>query len=204
MVRERVAPGGGRKSWGRVAPGEVDSPKGEGRVAPATCARRVRLAHASCPRAGRLARLCGRVAPFCARLASFCARLAHNCARLAPICARLAHALARLAAASGSSRPHDGATRDGDSPPGRPREGSGRLLSALLTQCLTAAGRSLPGPPAWSCRRRAPAPVRPKTAQIDGRCRLRHHPRQSPPHILTDGCGARSQSNKGRRRRRHR
>ena len=60
VARERVAPGG-RKSRGRVALGEVDSPKGEGRVAPATCARRVRLAHASCPRVGRLARVCGRV-----------------------------------------------------------------------------------------------------------------------------------------------
>ena len=141
---------------------------------------------------------------------NLCATRFVLCASRTQLCASRTNLCATRACAGATRRrfgvesTHDGATRDGDSPPGRPREGSGRLLSALLTQCLTAAGRSLPGPPAWSCRRRAPAPVRPKTAQIDGRCRLRHHPRQSPPHILTDGCGARSQSNKGRRRRRHR
>ena len=47
------------------------------------------FAHASCPRVGRLARVCGRVAPFYARFASFCARVAHNlCATRFVSCAR--------------------------------------------------------------------------------------------------------------------
>ena len=94
VARERVAPGG-RKSRGRVALGEVDSPKGEGRVAPATCARRVRLAPASCPAwvdslvcAAESALNKERVAPFYARVASFCARVAHNlCATRFVFCA---------------------------------------------------------------------------------------------------------------------